>query len=242
MRRSWLLSKLSLRLDYRSSDENRLLALLELEDEQLIEAVAGRRRNELKARWRRFELGEPEPGRSDHHGKPGQATPVEEELEACKLDIKPQVETVCRHCRDYPRMLGERRGAPKMLHVVGGRERLQTMSTEPAVAIVGSERPTDYGMEMARGLARGLAASGVTIVSGLANGIAAAALAGALEVAGPTVTVMAGGVDVVKPAGRRGLYERVSASGALWRSSSVGLRRVAGAGRRAPGRSWDSLG
>lgn len=110
-------------------------------------------------------------------------------------------------------MLGERAGAPRMLHVVGGRERLRELTSEPAVAIVGSERATDYGMEMARSLARGLAASGVTVVSGLANGIAAAAHAGALEVDGPTVTVMAGGVDVARPASRRGLYERVIASG-----------------------------
>ncbi len=100
-----------------------------------------------------------------------------------------------------------------MLHVVGGRQRLAKLTAGPVVAIVGSRRPTDYGMEMASSLARGLAASGVTVVSGLANGIAAAAHAGALEVDGPTVSVMAGGVDVVQPVGRRGLYERVIARG-----------------------------
>lgn len=100
-----------------------------------------------------------------------------------------------------------------MLHVVGGRKRLAKLTAGPVVAIVGSRRPTDYGMEMASSLARGLAASGVTVVSGLANGIAAAAHAGALEVDGPTVSVMAGGVDVVQPVGRRGLYERVIARG-----------------------------
>src|ERR1700677_1207436 len=54
VRRSWLLGKLGARLDYRSREESRLLELLELEDEQLIEAIAGRRRSELKARWERF--------------------------------------------------------------------------------------------------------------------------------------------------------------------------------------------
>lgn len=225
VRRSWLLSRLSMRLDYRSRDESRLLELLELlelHDEQLIEAIAGRRRKELKARWERFELDGSVPGLS---GTPGEFSPSggsgeprasgtdTERLEASTVGAAPGVERVCRHCHDYPRMLGRRTGAPRMLHVVGGRERLRALTSEPAVAIVGSERPTDYGMEMARSLARGLAASGVTIVSGLANGIAAAAHAGALEVAGPTITVMAGGVDVVKPAARRGLYERVSASG-----------------------------
>jgi DNA processing protein len=78
-----------------------------------------------------------------------------------------------------------------MLYVVGGRERLCELMVQPAVAIVGSQRPTDYGIEMARSLAREIAANGVTIVSGLANGIAAAAHTGALEVNGPTLTVMA---------------------------------------------------
>jgi DNA processing protein len=107
--------------------------------------------------------------------------------------------------------------------VLGGRERLARLTAGPVVAIVGSERATDYGMEMARSLARGLAVAGVTVVSGFANGIPAAAHAGALETDGPTVTVMAGGVDVVVPAGRRGLYERVIASGCAIAETPCGM-------------------
>lgn len=54
VRRSWLLGKLSTRLDYRCRDESRLLELLELEDEQLIKAVAGARRKDLRRRWERY--------------------------------------------------------------------------------------------------------------------------------------------------------------------------------------------
>lgn len=96
-----------------------------------------------------------------------------------------------------------------MLYVAGGVDRLERLLSEPAVAIVGSRKATDYGMETARGLARGLAASGVTVLSALAEGIPAAAHMGALEVEGPTVTVMPGGADVCYPASRRALYERV---------------------------------
>jgi len=123
------------------------------------------------------------------------------------------VETICRHSRGYPSALNESPGAPRTLYVLGGRKRFARLTAGPVVAIVGSERPTDYGMEMARGLAHGLAVAGITVVSGFANGIAAAAHAGALETDGPTITAMAGGVDVVQPANRRGLYERVIASG-----------------------------
>jgi DNA processing protein len=114
-----------------------------------------------------------------------------------------------------------------MLYVLGGSERLARLTAGPAVAIVGSERPTDYGMEMARSLARGLAVSGVTVVSAFANGIAAAAHAGALETDGPTVTVMAGGVDVVQPVSRRELYERVIESGCAVAQTPCGINQRA---------------
>lgn len=137
------------------------------------------------------------------------------------------IETVCRHSDGYPASLKESPGAPRTLYVRGGTERLARLTTGPVVAIVGSERPTDYGMEMARSLARGLAVTGVTIVSGFANGIAAAAHAGALECDGPTVTVMSGGVDVVAPVSRSGLYERVIASGCAISTMPCGLKQRA---------------
>jgi len=102
-----------------------------------------------------------------------------------------------------------------MLSVVGGVERLRQLTAQPTVAIVGSSRATDYGMEMAKGLARGLAASGVTVTSALSDGIAVAAHAGALEVDGRTVAVMPGGLDVACQARRRSLYERVKREGCV---------------------------
>lgn len=133
------------------------------------------------------------------------------------------VEIVSRDSHGYPPALHASPSAPRRLYVAGGRERLARLSAGPVVAIVGSERPTDYGMEMARGLARGLAVSGVTVVSAFANGIAAAAHAGALEIDGPTVTAMAGAVDVVAPVGRRELYERVIACGCAISQAPCGI-------------------
>jgi DNA processing protein len=135
------------------------------------------------------------------------------------------VETLCRDAPGYPPALRGSPGSPGMLYVLGGRGRLARLMAEPVVAIVGSKRPTDYGMEMARDLARGLAASRVTVLSAFANGIAAAAHSGALEVDGPTVTVMAGGVDVVEPAGRRGLYERVLSGGCALAQAPCGMKQ-----------------
>ena len=91
------------------------------------------------------------------------------------------VQALSRRCPDYPPALKQSPAAPRTLYVAGGRERLARLLAEPVVAIVGSERASDYGMEMARSLARGLAAAGVTVLSAFANGIAAAAHAGALR-------------------------------------------------------------
>ena len=76
----------------------------------------------------------------------------------------------------------------------------------PAVAIVGARRAGADGLQVAHALGRGLAAAGVTVVSGMALGIDSAAHAGALEVGGPTITVLAGGADVPYPASKRSLH------------------------------------
>ena len=184
--RSWLLSELSAPLDYQCRDRGRLLSLLGLSDEDLVRAIAGRRRDELTRARAQFEEG--------------------------SVPRAPGVEAVCRHHPSYPPALKDT-GAPWMLHVAGGVERLRLLAATPTVAIVGSSRATDYGLEMAKSLARGLAASGVTVTSGLSDGVAVAALAGALEVDGGTITVVPGGLDVACPARRRSLYQRARQSG-----------------------------
>ena len=93
--------------------------------------------------------------------------------------------------------------------------RLEQLSATPTVAIVGSRGATDYGMEMARDLARGLSASGVTVAGSLADGIAVAAQEGALEAGGKTLAVLDGGLDVACPARRRALHKRLLATGCV---------------------------
>jgi DNA processing protein len=185
-RRSWLLSSLSGPLEYCARDRARLLELLALEDGELIEAVAGRRKAELQARYEHFRPAE--------------------------LPSDPQVEAICRHCRDYPPALDDR-AAPHVLEVAGTAARLAKLTAAPVAAILGSRAPSDYGVQMARSLARGLAASGVTVVASLTDGIAVAAHAGALDGGSASVAVMGGGLAVSCPARRRSLYERVKRAG-----------------------------
>ncbi len=187
MRRSWLLSELSGPLECCARDRARLIELLALADGELLEAVAGRRTAELRARYERF---------------PADAAAREAGVEA-----------ICRHRRGYPPRL-DGPAAPHMLEVAGGgAQRLAALTGAPVVAMLGSRAPSDYGLAIARSLARGLAASGVTVAASLTDGIAVAAHAGALDANAGSVAVMGGGLGVACPARRRSLYERVTRRG-----------------------------
>jgi DNA processing protein len=81
---------------------------------------------------------------------------------------------------------------------------------ERSVAVVGSRAATSYGAGVAADLGADLAEQGVAVVSGGAFGIDAAAHRGALAVHGPTVCVLANGVDVPYPSGNTALLSWVA--------------------------------
>jgi DNA processing protein len=83
----------------------------------------------------------------------------------------------------------------------------------PALAIVGTRRPTNRGLAVAAGLGAALARLGWTIVSGLAHGIDGAAHQGALDAGGTSVAVMATGPDLVYPRAHVALHAAVIAHG-----------------------------
>jgi DNA processing protein len=86
-------------------------------------------------------------------------------------------------------------------------------ATERAVAIVGARASTPYGERVARDLADGCARLGITVISGAAYGIDGAAHRGALGAGGPTLAVLACGVDRAYPRGHEDLIERIGREG-----------------------------
>ncbi|WP_370614751.1 DNA-processing protein DprA [Mumia sp. Pv 4-285] len=82
-----------------------------------------------------------------------------------------------------------------------------------SVAVVGARDATPYGCDVAGDLAADLVDAGTTVVSGAAFGIDAAAHRGALALAGPTVAVLACGVDIDYPRAHSGLLHSIAEAG-----------------------------
>ncbi|MBI3680422.1 MAG: DNA-protecting protein DprA [Acidobacteria bacterium] len=111
----------------------------------------------------------------------------------------------------YSRRLRTIFDPPPVLFVRGRAELLETL----VVAIVGTRRPSAYGMAASDRLSRDLAQAGMTITSGMARGIDTAAHRGALDIGGNTIAVLGCGVDVVYPAENRDLAEEIAHKGLL---------------------------
>ena len=169
-----------------------LAGLLGLPENELILATAGRARAQALAFCDSFD---PRPARERlvEHG----------------------VLAICRHNGCYPPLLEDLADAPAVLFASGRPGTLETITREPAVAIVGTRNPSSYGTEVANALGRGLGSAGVPIVSGLALGIDATAHRGCLEGGGVPVAVLACGPDLAYPRRHRSLHERVREHGVV---------------------------
>ncbi len=115
---------------------------------------------------------------------------------------------------DFPALLAEIPDAPLVLWLRGELPDPQL----PVVSIVGSRRPSESGLELAKRFASQLAEAGAAIVSGLAYGIDAAAHRGALAAGGPTLAFLASGLNRPSPAGNRRLAREILTQQGGWLS------------------------
>ncbi|MBV9405287.1 MAG: DNA-processing protein DprA, partial [Acidobacteriaceae bacterium] len=111
----------------------------------------------------------------------------------------------------YPLHLREIFDPPLLLFAIG---RTELMSSH-CLAIVGTRRPTPYGMAATERVSADLAKAGLTIVSGMARGIDTAAHTAALREDGSTIAVLGCGVDVLYPVDNRTLYKEIGSRGLL---------------------------
>ncbi len=96
---------------------------------------------------------------------------------------------------------------------VKGPLRLDQVSR--SVAVVGSRSATSYGAGLAAEIGHAVAQAGLAVVSGAAFGIDQASHRGALAAKGPTVAVLACGVDRAYPQAHRELIDYIGQHGAV---------------------------
>jgi DNA processing protein len=191
--RTWLIARLAGAIEIARHEKRRLREILALPEEKLIAGLGGPRASAIAAEFEALDVDALREA-VDHAG----------------------LEAICRHDPAYPARLGDLDDAPAVLFVLGGAQRLAELTGSAAedgpraVAVVGTRRASPDGLEIARGLGRGLSAAGVTVVSGMALGVDSAAHAGALEGGARTVAVLAGGADVPYPPSKARLHHLIA--------------------------------
>ncbi len=116
---------------------------------------------------------------------------------------------------DYPALLAEIPSAPTVLYYRGNPRIAQPQPHAPAIGIVGTRDPSDYGKRWARKISSCLASKGFTIVSGLAQGIDTEAHTACLAAGGRTIAVVGTGVNIVYPPRNQNLAAEIAQHGLI---------------------------
>lgn len=112
---------------------------------------------------------------------------------------------------NYPKQLKQLASPPPLLFAKGNLQLLE----KDSFAIVGSRKPTPYGVNTSKAMARALSEKGFPVVSGLALGIDGAAHLSALEENGKTIAVLGTGIDRIYPHMHQTLTKRIADEGLL---------------------------
>ncbi len=113
---------------------------------------------------------------------------------------------------DYPVILKNIYCPPPFIFYRG---KIRNEDFRYSVGIVGTRKPSNYGVKAAKSISKDLAESGFTIVSGLAHGIDSIAHTAAVETKSRTYAVMGTGCETIHPVKNRYLAEKIIDNGAL---------------------------
>ncbi len=112
---------------------------------------------------------------------------------------------------EYPELLRNIYYPPLVLYLVGNLENIN----RNGVAIVGTRKPTHYGIQQAEKFSAELVKKGLTVISGLARGIDSYAHRSAINNKGKTIAVIGSGIDVIYPPENARLFRSISENGSI---------------------------
>jgi len=114
--------------------------------------------------------------------------------------------------KEYPDLLRHIYNPPILLFTEGDSANI---NGGVCINVVGTRDPSQYSYNVASALCAGLAATGITIVSGMAVGLDKCAMTAAVENGGKTVGVLACGIDVEYPRGSKEFRKLLIKSGGV---------------------------
>lgn len=133
----------------------------------------------------------------------------QEALETCD---KQGIGIVTWEDEEYPNRLRNIFDPPLLFYYKGT---LPEFDSLPTIGIVGTRKPSAYGLTVARRLGAEIGRCGGLVVSGMAQGVDGAAMSGALTAGCSTVGVLGCGVDIVYPRANRELFAGVEKYGCI---------------------------
>lgn len=135
-------------------------------------------------------------------------------LDSLKSEAHLRIKKICRRKNikivdflhgTYPGLLKEIPDFPAILYILGND---RIAASDMAVAVVGSRRPSSYGLLQTTRIVKGVTPH-ATIVSGLALGIDAKAHQSCLEAGGKTVAVLGTPIDQIYPVSNEALAKKI---------------------------------
>ena len=115
------------------------------------------------------------------------------------------------YSKNYPKRLIDLPDRPLVLYAKGDLSLLD----KPAVSIVGTRMPTNYGRIVTEKFAGTLAEAGLVVISGLCYGVDEIAHKKTLEVGGKTIAVVGSGFNNIYPSKNTSLAKEIAEKGLL---------------------------
>ena len=146
--------------------------------------------------------------------------PLERAAEEISKAGKINADLICYTDKEFPVRLKQIPDAPFFLYKKGNIN----LNAKRYLAIVGTRKPTHYGIDMTEKIIRELKAYNVVIVSGLAYGIDIIAHRAALKNNIPTIGIMGSGIDIIYPAIHRNEAVKMVRNGAVIAEQPIGTQ------------------